>query len=99
MGNTHPLHPSELHLLGRAASQVLVFFGRHELEPSMHLDLVPAQGTCLRVWFRFEPSPAILAMWWKQPWLQYFEVDEVSAHPPAYSFTLTVHTLSPAPTP
>jgi len=83
------IHASQLHLLARAASQVVVFFGRHELEPTLHLDYVPAVGNCLRVWFRVEPSRDILTKWWAQPWLEHFEVEEVSAQPPAYSFTLT----------
>ena len=90
MANPHPLNPPHIHLLGRAASQVIVFFARYQLEPTLHLDYVPAHGHCLRVWFRVAPEPAILTTWAALPWLEYFEFEEVSAQPPAYSFSLAV---------
>lgn len=85
----HQLNAPQLHLLGRAASQVIVFFGRHELEPTIHLDYRPAFGLYIRVWLHHAPPEPILSKWWAQPWLQYFEVEEVSVRPPAFSFSLT----------
>lgn len=92
MPQPHELNPSHLHLLGRAASQVVVHFGRYELEPIIRLDFVHGPGVCLRVNLREEPDADIVLSFFALEWVKYFDMQEVSCPAPGYALSITPHT-------
>lgn len=79
---------AQLHLLGRAASQVVVHFGRHNIPATVRLDVPKGQPPALIIKMQCVPLPYILERWWAFPWQQHFHADIITDVFGEYHFTL-----------
>lgn len=88
MSDPNTLHASQLHLLGRAASQVVVHFGRHNIPASIRLDVPKGQPPALIIKMQCVPAHSILSHWWGFQWQHHFHHDVITEVFGEYHFTL-----------
>ncbi len=80
--------PSQLHLLGRAAAQIVVHFGRYGYTPRITLYQGKQGPPALLVVVPGSPSEPQLLAFYSFPWLKYFHTDRLDDVPDSYAFIL-----------
>lgn len=85
--HTYP-QGSQLHLLGRAASQVIVHFGRHNIPVVIRLDVRRDVPPALFVHMQCVPAAHIVTRWWAFEWQRHFMAEPEDPRFGEWGFTL-----------